>query len=113
MNLRSLSALPPTHSRTVYSTVAGKGDMAVPDAGTQLRIVRDHVVISSRAHELLEEIRSAPEFDLSMGWPSGVNSLGEARASLVRDRIRHGYYSQPEILREIAGLLGESLVTET
>lgn len=112
MNLRSLSAFPPTLSRTVYTTVA-PNDMPAPGARPQLRIVRDHVVISDRAQALLEKIRSAPEFDVSIAWPPGLDSLGEARVSQVRDRIRDGYYSQPEILREIAELLGESLVTET
>lgn len=109
--------------RTLYSTstlpirpetAPARRDRSA-DSGTSrptLRIVRDHVVISDKARELLDEMRQAPNVDSHISTLLGGVSLTDEQAGLVRERISHGFYHQPRVLREVASAVIPALELE-
>lgn len=70
-------------------------------------------MISHRARQLLEEMRQTPDAGVTINDLLGTDHLRGTRVTQVRDRMREGFYSQPEVLIEIASVLGGALATES
>lgn len=112
MNIRSL--YPTTSASARFETASARHESGPSDDSSRprLRIVRDRVVISHRARALLDEMRQMPDVDMSIKTLLGTPALTEERAGEVTSRIHHGYYHQPEILKEVASALGTALEQE-
>ena len=110
MNIKNL--FQPSQVRTRYeesATIPEIGPARDPARPT-LRIVHnDRAVISGRARALLDEMRQAPDVNTGLRARFDASSLPATRATEVLGRIKHGYYSRPEVQREVASLLGTAL----
>ncbi len=112
MNIRSLYPVPVAPQRSEIS-LAGHESGPSDDADRpRLRIVRDRVVISYRARELLDEMRQMPEVDMIIKTLLGTAPLTDERADEVLERIHYGYYNQPEVVKEVAGVLSSVFENE-
>ncbi len=112
MNISSLYPVPLAAVRAETSLPGSEPRASQESDRPRLRIVRDRVVISMRARELLDEMRQTPDVDLSIKTLLGTAPLTEERAGEVMERIHHGYYNQPDVLKELAGVLGGALEIE-
>lgn len=112
MNIRSLYPVSLAPARAETSPARHESIPSQESERPRLRIVRDRVVISLRARELLDEMRQTPDIDLSIKTLLGTAPLTEERAGEVRQRIHHGYYNQPGVLKEVATVLGGVLESE-
>lgn len=57
-------------------------------------------------------MRQAPDVDSNIRSLMGSAPLQDQRADEVKERIQHGYYHQPGVLREVAAVLGGALQAE-
>lgn len=112
MNIRSFHTLSLAPARAETSAARYETSRSEESDRPQLSIVRDKVVISVRARQLLDEMRRTPDVDLSIKALLGTPPLTEERAGKVLQRIQHGYYNQPGVLKEIATVLGGALESE-
>lgn len=114
MNIRSLLHAFPVQARPDQLAAMPAGSDPSEDARRPtLRIVRDRVTISGRARLLLDEVRQAPDVDTGIKVMLEGTLLPDSRATEVLQRIQRGYYSQPEVLREVASHLGGALERES
>ena len=112
MNIKSLSQSFPVQARPENSPAMPESDSPADAHRPRLRIIRDRVFISGRARLLLDEMRQAPDVDTGIKALLGASLLPDTRATEVLDRIQHGYYSQPAVLKEVASHLGGALERE-
>lgn len=112
MNIRNLHPLSLAPTRSAASSVRSQNAPSEESKRPQLRIVRDKVVISYRARVLLDEMRQTPDVDLSIKTLLGTAPLTDERAGEVLERIHHGYYNQPGVLKEVASVLRGALESE-
>lgn len=64
--------------------------------------IRDKVEISDAARAALSRQSGGPEIDLAKKALLGIPPLSEKRAADIMTRVQNGYYSQPDVLRQIA-----------
>ena len=112
MNIRTLYSTSILPARPETAPARRERSQSYGTSRPTLRIVRDHVVISDKARELLEEMRQAPGVDSSISTLFGGTSLTDEQAGAVRERISHGYYRQPGVLREVASAVIPALEVE-
>jgi hypothetical protein len=112
MNIKSLFQSFPVQARPENSPAMPENNPSEDAHRPRLRIVRDRVIISGRARSLLDEMRQAPDVETGIKALLGATLLPDTRATEVLDRIQHGFYSQPAVLKEVASHLGGALEEE-
>ena len=69
----------------------------------------DRVEISADARAALSQQRTTQEMQFSRKALLSIPSLSKERSAEILQRIRDGYYSQPDILKEIAEHVADEL----
>lgn len=113
MSIKTLYPLSIAPARSETPSVRHGRDAFDDTDRPRLRIVRDRVVISIRARELLDEMRQVPDVDTNIKSLLGALPMTDERAGEVLGRIQHGYYKQPGVMKEVASVLSGALEAES
>lgn len=73
--------------------------------------VQDRVEISDAARAAVSDATSTHEMHLARKALLGIPPLSEKRSADILARVQSGYYSQPDILRQIAERVAADLTT--
>ena len=87
----------------------GRGGNAQNAGQSSENVARDRVEISDAARAALAEQAASNDLLVARKALMGIPPLSENRAADILTRIQNGYYSQPDVLRQVAEKIGSEL----
>lgn len=115
MNISDVNANPTHRSALVRNNSVGNSGQVDPSASdatsAESREAGDRVEISDKARAALKDARKSEELTFARKALDNVPSMSDERIAELTNRIKSGYYQQPDILDQVARRAGGDLAS--